>query len=308
MIKPPFSLSKHPLGDLSIFKTEDGSITLVSDLYQESFHNYTGARLEAEEKFLSPADIDRLDPNKRIRILDICFGIGYNSASLIEKLINKKMDFSIWALELDQRPLNIAINDILFKNSWSSQVINILNSLNTKSKWEYNNCQSNIIWGDARQTIHELPKSLNFDLILLDPFSPKKCPQLWTEEFLKEVTIRISPKRGRLITYCRAAAIRRTLQRSGLEIMTLKSKSSKNWSNGTLAMLSSEEANNGSDKHSWERLTKMEEEHLSTRASIPYRDPSGDSKPEEIIRRRKNEQNNSNLESTSNWKKRWNIL
>tara|TARA_Y100001968_G_scaffold293791_1_gene299929 strand:- start:357 stop:518 length:162 start_codon:yes stop_codon:yes gene_type:complete len=49
----------------------------------------------------------------------------------------------------------------------------------------------------------------------------------------------------------------------------------------------------------------MEEEHLLTAAAIPYRDPSGNSYPEEIHDRRKEEQIRSNLTSSSSWRNRW---
>ena len=48
-----------------------------------------------------------------------------------------------------------------------------------------------------------------------------------------------------------------------------------------------------------------EQEHLNTKAAIPYRDPSGCSSPAEIHHRRQAEQVLSNAEPTSRWKKRW---
>ena len=49
----------------------------------------------------------------------------------------------------------------------------------------------------------------------------------------------------------------------------------------------------------------MEEEHLSTRASIPYRDPDGTMNTNEIIKNRKVEQAKSLMETTSSWQRRW---
>jgi len=49
----------------------------------------------------------------------------------------------------------------------------------------------------------------------------------------------------------------------------------------------------------------MEEEHLCTRASIPYRDPSGRASAEEILERRRLEQQQSPLEGSTAWQRRW---
>jgi tRNA U34 5-methylaminomethyl-2-thiouridine-forming methyltransferase MnmC len=52
-------------------------------------------------------------------------------------------------------------------------------------------------------------------------------------------------------------------------------------------------------------LSLQEQEHLQTRASIPYRDPTLSSSANEIRQRRQQEQQNSTFKSTSQWKKRW---
>ena len=49
----------------------------------------------------------------------------------------------------------------------------------------------------------------------------------------------------------------------------------------------------------------MEEEHLLTKASIPYRDQDLNSSKEDIIRGRLDEQILSNLLPTNNWRERW---
>ena len=49
----------------------------------------------------------------------------------------------------------------------------------------------------------------------------------------------------------------------------------------------------------------MEEEHLLTKASIPYRDEDLNSNNDEIIKKRLNEQYLSNRLSTKEWRKKW---
>jgi len=54
-----------------------------------------------------------------------------------------------------------------------------------------------------------------------------------------------------------------------------------------------------------EKLSVMEEEHLLTKASIPYRDQNLNSSKDDIIKKRLNEQLSSNLLSTKLWRKKW---
>ena len=55
----------------------------------------------------------------------------------------------------------------------------------------------------------------------------------------------------------------------------------------------------------FENLSLMEEEHLLTKASIPYRDQDLNSSKDGIISRRLDEQLLSNLLSTNNLRKKW---
>jgi tRNA U34 5-methylaminomethyl-2-thiouridine-forming methyltransferase MnmC len=60
---------------------------------------------------------------------------------------------------------------------------------------------------------------------------------------------------------------------------------------------------------SWQELplplSDLEKEHQQTRAAIPYRDPNLQDSAEIILQRRQQEQLSSNLESTSQWRRRW---
>jgi hypothetical protein len=55
----------------------------------------------------------------------------------------------------------------------------------------------------------------------------------------------------------------------------------------------------------FEKLSLMEEEHLLTKASIPYRDQDLNASKDDIIHRRLEEQLFSNLLSTNKWREKW---
>ena len=76
--------------DYEPYYTEDGSIGLYSYRDKDVFHSKFGALTEAWEKFVIPSKIDELLKNQsKINVLDICYGIGYNTKALMTFVIEK---------------------------------------------------------------------------------------------------------------------------------------------------------------------------------------------------------------------------
>ena len=284
--------------------TKDGSYSLRSTFFRENFHSLTGALDETKIKFTDPSDLQRFK-GKSLKVLDICFGLGYNSASLLNKLIKQKSNLKLYALEIDKKPLEYALGNQSFKELWSPKVTKIFESLYRKDLFEDDFFNCRILWGDAREKIKIIPAADKFDLIYLDGFSPQKCPQLWTIEFLSKVTQKLNPQ-GYLITYSSSAAVRKTIRNLGLDIFTIKRNinSRKLWSQGTIAIAKFDK-NILKSNFNFEKLSVMEEEHLLTKASIPYRDKDLNSSKDDIISKRLNEQLSSNLLSTKKWREKW---
>ncbi|WP_320667772.1 MnmC family methyltransferase [Prochlorococcus sp. MIT 1307] len=293
-------------GELSVYPTDDGSISIHSSRFREGFHCSSGALKEAQKKFLKPAQLDRFSNSTCIHVLDVCMGMGYNSACIFEELIKNSIRFQWWGLEIDNRPMSIGINNPIFKSLWSQEVQEILMALKNTGYWTNNKSRGKILWGDARHKLTSIPKRFSFDLILHDAFSPNKNPMLWSEEFLFLLAQKLTPD-GRLITYCSAAAIRASLRRAGLELASQVplTNEKRKWSNGTIAVSNTKELTQKAQESIWQPLSQREEEHLLTKAAVPYRDPTGTNSDSEILLRREEEQKNSDLEVTSNWKQRW---
>ena len=292
------------MSELKEVLTKDGSISLRSLFFQENFHSLEGALKETEIKFINPSDLKRFK-DRSINVLDICFGLGYNSAALFHNLIRQNTFINLYALEIDKKPLEYSLGNKLFQQLWDPKVLKIFNSLyqNCKYKDQFFDCD--ILWGDAREKINKIPSNIKFDLIFLDGFSPQKCPQVWSFEFLSKVTRKLNPK-GYLITYSSSAAIRKTLKDLGLKIFNIKPNlvSKQLWSNGTIAVKLIDEKVLQSNLY-FKKLSSMEEEHLLTKASIPYRDPTLNSNTKDIIQRRVREQFLSNLKTSKEWRAKW---
>ena len=282
-------------------RTADGSFSLFSQEFGEGFHSGQGALQEAERKFVQPAGLDRLAPGATMRVLDVCVGTGSNSAALIEHCIGKGVQLSWWGLELDPEPLRLALGDHGYRRQWTSGTLQQLELLCSGER---------MLWGDARERLPQLIDhcSGTLDLVMMDAFSPSRCPQLWTVEFLTGLGKLLSPQ-GRLLTYCSAAAVRNALRLAGLHLATIEgpsglSKAHRDWSGGTAASRTAIE-----DEPLLRPLSEMEQQHLKTSAAEPYRDPSGRADRATILRQRQVAQaaalQGGAVESTGAWRRRW---
>lgn len=276
--------------------TSDGSFTFFSTEFGETFHSCSGAKQEAEKKFVIPCQlIEKAKAQKSFKLLDICYGLGYNSAAALAAIwsINPHAQIKLIALELDAAVTYHAITyDLLAQ--WQQPTPQLLTSLAENYQVQTSQLQAQLLIGDARISIQQIYQNeFQADAIFLDPFSPPKCPQLWTVEFLKIVAQCLKP-RGRLATYSCAASVRTALHLAGLNIGATMGVGRR--SPGTVASISEDNL---------QPLSQQEQEHLQTRAAVPYRDPQLQDSAEIIIQRRKTEQQASFLEPSSHWKKRW---
>lgn len=192
--------------------TKDNSVTFYNEEYGETYHSVTGAVEEAYKKFAEPA-LEAVKAKSEVKILDVCFGLGYNSAAAIDRILehNIRAGITIIGLEKDKKILE-KIKEVQ-PGIMSYHVIQ--DTIENKNKYDRDGVKVNIKLGDALRTIKKVKGK--FDIIFLDPFSPKKNPELWTEEFFKELRKLIKPD-GILLTYSCAGQVRRNLKAAGFTV------------------------------------------------------------------------------------------
>ncbi|MDB9526479.1 MnmC family methyltransferase [Oscillatoria sp. CS-180] len=275
--------------------TADGSDTFFSTTFGEWFHSRSGAYEEARTTYVQATRlVDRALQQKQITILDVCYGLGYNTAAALESLwaVEENIKIRLVGLELDELVPKAAIAQGLLSN-WPIAVQTALEKLayshQVRGDWE-----ADLLIGDARDRVQALAhRNFQADVIFFDPFSPPRCPQLWTVEFLTLVAQCLHPK-GVLATYSCAAAVRAAFREVGLRMGSIPTVG-HHWP-GTLATRAD---------ISLHPLSQQEQEHLETRAAVPYRDPTLQDSAEAIQARRTQEQATSPLKPTGAWRKRW---
>jgi len=314
-------------------KTEDGSYTLNSPDFDgkiETMHNSNGAITESFEKFVKPFknsyfkninrdnllenennrknnllkdketsndELKNLKYNEDIAILDICSGLGYNSAAIIKDFLKnvnmsseKVPKLSIDMVEISIETLAAGIltpNPInsheIVKKAIESKLIdeNYL-KLELEKADIPDNVNISIYCEDARKTVKKL-RSNSYDGIFLDPYSPAMAPELCTVEFFKELK-RVIKHDGIVATYTLAAGVRYAFIEAGFYIGEGPVFGRIN--GGTIASLNP----NNIDKD----ISNNDEKTIAlSDAGIPFRDKNLDLKSSQILNNRKIERKNA---------------
>lgn len=126
--------------DFEGFFTLDGSVGLYSENDNDVYHSVYGALTEAYEKFINPSDLKAyFENNNEIKILDICYGIGYNTKAFInyflENILQKKSKNKCTLTESIEP---IHTDNILGKNSKDNKEIFSLKGKYINTLYTYN--------------------------------------------------------------------------------------------------------------------------------------------------------------------------
>lgn len=188
-------------------KTDDGSFTFHDSEFDETYHSVTGAKEEADKKYALACEVEK---REEVDILDICFGLGYNSAAAIDCFTGSRM--RIVGLESYKG----IIREIGLMENYPFECSAIMKAVADKQSYRDKTFDIELVMGDALETIKELDND-SFDVVFLDPFSPKRCPELWTEEFFVEI-YRVLRKGGMVATYSCAGIVRRNFKSAGFNV------------------------------------------------------------------------------------------
>lgn len=211
---------------MKIIKTHDGSPTIYNEDFDECYHSLTdGAYTETLNKhILPPLIFTDLFDRSNLRVLDICFGLGYNSFTTISHYhhLGYKGKLEIFSPEKD-----VAIFDKLATFKYPKEMKNINTAemikdlKNTGKTSPFSNINLEVFLGDVREYLPRFePNSI--DIIYQDPFSPSKNEELWNEEYFATL-FQIASEDVMITTYSTRESIRKIAKKVGFFAYEYKS-------------------------------------------------------------------------------------
>ena len=209
-----------------IVLTGDGSPTLFSEAYGQTFHSHHGALTECRHVFLAGSGIqERLKAGHPTRVLEVGLGTGMNFLLTAEAASASQTPLTYVAFEqtlLPAEALEAVYTALPLSPERANAFLTWRRSLEDTPagllRWQNNDTLAlEILLGDATASRHPIAP---VDAVYLDAFSPDANPELWTPAFLSRLFDVLKPG-GRLTTYSAKGTVRRTLAACGFSVERL---------------------------------------------------------------------------------------
>lgn len=225
--------------------TADGSKTLYSAAYGQTFHSDKGALAEARHVFVEGSALPfRLRAKDRVRVLEVGFGTSLNFLLSAQLASEHPTTLEYFALEKTLLPKEVLepldyqqlLTDSVGNELWSRllawrQHLNV-NRVVTRSAFcfDWRNVQLKVLVGDARDRILDLGHVVRgdvsdaagdyhnlMDVIYHDAFSFDANSELWSEAFLRHL-YNVLTSGGVLTTYSVKGVVRKRLAAAGFTV------------------------------------------------------------------------------------------
>jgi len=213
---------------------EDGTQTLFSKEFDEPYHSTKdGALHESMQKYVIPS-LQRKAHQANITILDICFGLGYNTFATIAYIQKNNLTTKVHILspEFDEALVRSLIH-FDFPKAFEA-LKPIIQAISQNLYYEDAQFKIEILLGDARQSVPNIKEKI--DIVYQDAFSPAHNPLLWTREWFGDIRA-ICKEDAILTTYSTAIATRMGLYENGFLIFVHRAKMMRYSTVASLKML-----------------------------------------------------------------------
>lgn len=199
--------------------TRDGSRTLFSVDYDQTYHSHHGAEQESLHVFFEVNGLAQaLRAGRPLRVLEIGYGTALNALILASRAAEATHPVELVSLEKNRLPIRtqralhherLRAIDPDIHAEWLDF------EASGNPVWRHGPFTLEVIEGDARETPWD--RGRPFDFVWHDAFSPDANQELWTAEFLARV-FRSMALGGVLSTYSVKGTVRRALASLGFGV------------------------------------------------------------------------------------------
>lgn len=203
--------------------TEDGTFTLESKLFSENCHSTAGAYEETLFNYINGTELKNKLTYPVLNIFEVGFGLGLGPIATFNELKDYPGQINFYSGELDENLISwfkTSVNDEAKSIFPFDQLSPRQNSLGLKSYLHHHqNRKLEIFIGDFLDMMPILQKQLrDIHAIYQDPFSPKKNPDLWSENWFQMLK-RIAHPNVILSTYSASHSVQKNMAASGWNVL-----------------------------------------------------------------------------------------
>lgn len=202
-----------------IIKTNDGSVTIHIEDWNESYHSKHGAIQEAYHVFIKNG-LDNFHGNETISILEIGFGTGLNA--FISFLEHKKRNLKIDYVGVEAYPVALdEVKELNYVDELKANFYESIFALMHQSDWENEIAlAADFKLFKRKQFFQDINDKERYNLIYFDAFGFRVQPELWDEHIFKKMYDALLPK-GILVTYACRTNIKNAMLNVGFQIEKL---------------------------------------------------------------------------------------
>ena len=204
-----------------IVETKDGSHSLESEHFSQTYHSVHGAVAESEHVFIE-AGLNFAAKNKnQLTIFEMGFGTGLNAFLTAVHGSDQKLNICYETVE--QFPVNTdQIKRLnygeLIENGKHSNLFGAIHQIEWEKAAPLNEYFT--LLKKQCSLIDYRSEPGNIDVIYFDAFSPNAQPELWTVDVFRQMLTMLR-NGGGLVTYCCKGVVRRAMLEAGFEVEKL---------------------------------------------------------------------------------------
>jgi tRNA U34 5-methylaminomethyl-2-thiouridine-forming methyltransferase MnmC len=203
-----------------IFLTDDGSHSLMSETFGDSYHSKFGAIQESQHVFIDAGlNYQTAKGKKDLTILEIGFGTGLNALMTYREA--EQQNLKINYLTFEKFPLSIEQAEALNYSEKLDLPATVLKKFHN-CNWDENIALGNkFMFKKCKKDCQTISFHEFADIIYFDAFAPQIQPELWEIPFLSRLFYALKPE-GILTTYCAKGSVKRGLKQVGFQIEALE--------------------------------------------------------------------------------------
>jgi len=202
-----------------IITTNDGSVTIHIEDWDETYHSKHGAIQEAYHVFIKNG-LDNFKDKSKVSILEIGFGTGLNA--FITFLEHKKRNLEIEYVGVEAYPiLEEEVRQLNYVKELQAEEFQSTFNLMHEANWEKQiEVTSDFILTKRKQFFQEIKDKEKYNLIYFDAFGFNVQPELWDEVIFKQMYEALLPQ-GILVTYACRTSIKKAMLSAGFQVEKL---------------------------------------------------------------------------------------